>query len=86
MRTYKDTYIIKKINKTNGCAWCIFEDKFGVSRVALISGEWSEIERPTKALCVVVTAKESEKTVNCLVVLSMITDNKEYPAIDSLPF
>lgn len=76
MRTFKDIYVIKKINKTNGCPWCIFEDKFGVPRVALISGEWSEIDKPTKARCVVVTAKENEKSVNCLVVLVMLGNSE----------
>lgn len=76
MKTFKDTYTIKKINKTNGCPWCIFEDKFGVPRVALLSGEWSEIDKPTKARCVVVSAKENGKAVNCLVVLAMLAVQK----------
>ena len=71
MKIFKDIYLLKKVSKTNGVAWCLFEDKFGVSRCALLAGEWSEITTPTRCNGVVVTANENGKNNNTLVVLNM---------------
>lgn len=66
MKVFRDNYTIEKISKTNGTPWCIFEDKFGYTRCALITGEWSEGIEGEKYNCVVV----NEGKQNVLVVMA----------------
>lgn len=72
LRLFSGIYTIKKVSKTNGVSWCVYEDNFGYPRVALLHGEYDNCSAGESYRCYVCT----DNITTFLIVMNKIF-NKE---------